>query len=84
MMFIFLTSILFYCFMVLIDIDDCRSHTCRNGATCVDGVNDYTCSCVFGFTGPNCETGKLLLLYLTTYRNLDIFLLLGGGGLFEV
>ena len=27
-----------------------------NGGTCVDGVNAYTCSCVDGFFGNNCET----------------------------
>lgn len=57
-LFFFFTFILFYYLMVLTDIDDCHNHTCRNGATCVDGVNDYSCSCVFGFTGPNCETGR--------------------------
>ena len=56
--FFFFTFILFYYLMVLTDIDDCHNHTCRNGATCVDGVNDYSFSCVFGFTGPNCETGR--------------------------
>ena len=28
-----------------------------NGATCTDGVNAYSCSCVAGYTGDRCETG---------------------------
>lgn len=29
---------------------------CKNGATCIDLVNDYQCNCVPGFTGHDCET----------------------------
>ena len=28
-----------------------------NNATCSDNVNSYTCTCVDGYTGTNCETG---------------------------
>lgn len=28
---------------------------CRNGATCVDGINKYMCKCIPGFTGTHCE-----------------------------
>lgn len=28
---------------------------CRNGATCIDGINRYTCKCIPGFTGIHCE-----------------------------
>eukprot|EP00058_Branchiostoma_floridae_P005496 XP_002590984.1 hypothetical protein BRAFLDRAFT_69465 [Branchiostoma floridae] len=35
--------------------DGCRSSPCRNGATCQDGVNSFTCQCVPGFTGTLCE-----------------------------
>ena len=42
-----------------IDIDECDSDPCQNGATCNDGVNGYTCTnCPAGSTGPDCETGK--------------------------
>ena len=44
-----------------IDIDDCVGHTCVNGATCVDGVNSFTCDCVLGYEGTNCETGNTFL-----------------------
>ena len=38
------------------DIDDCDPNPCQNGATCVDGVNDSSCTCVLGFSGTNCQT----------------------------
>ena len=40
------------------DIDDCVNHTCQHGGSCVDGVNNYSCNCLRGFTGDRCETGK--------------------------
>ena len=41
------------------DIDDCVTARCVNGATCVDGVNRYSCTCNEGFTGTFCESGKI-------------------------
>ncbi|XP_068693084.1 von Willebrand factor D and EGF domain-containing protein-like isoform X2 [Montipora foliosa] len=38
------------------DINDCANHTCANGASCVDGINSYSCNCTTGFTGPYCKT----------------------------
>ena len=39
------------------NIDECLKFPCQNGATCTDSVNhlDYTCTCVPGFSGDNCE-----------------------------
>ncbi|KAK2174775.1 hypothetical protein NP493_778g04036 [Ridgeia piscesae] len=37
------------------DINECASSPCRNGATCTDAVNSYTCLCVAGYTGKFCE-----------------------------
>ena len=45
--------------MFLTDIKDCVNHTCLNGGSCVDGVNNYTCICVGGFNGDRCETSKI-------------------------
>ena len=39
----------------LLDIDECESRPCMNNGTCTDGLNDYTCECMAGYTGPNCE-----------------------------
>ena len=40
-----------------LDIDECASSPCENGATCADAVNLYTCHCVVGYMGTRCETG---------------------------
>ena len=37
------------------DIDECVSAPCANGATCNDGVNQFDCSCVFGYEGTMCQ-----------------------------
>ena len=37
------------------DIDDCEPNRCLNGATCVDGVNSFTCVCDKGWDGALCE-----------------------------
>ncbi|KAH3829240.1 hypothetical protein DPMN_131234 [Dreissena polymorpha] len=39
-----------------IDINECASVPCQNGATCVNGLAQYTCQCVAGWNGPNCQT----------------------------
>ena len=31
---------------------------CQNGGECSSSGDSYTCSCVEGFQGKNCETGK--------------------------
>ena len=59
---------LLQCDILLIDINECSSNPCMNGATCTDAVNSYTCACVPGYTGTHCETGeRLLLSNLNTY-----------------
>ena len=40
------------------DIDECVNHTCQNGGSCLDGVNNYSCNCLPGYTGNRCETGR--------------------------
>ena len=60
-------SISFICCSVLLenkfrrltftDINDCVNHTCQNGGSCVDGINNFTCNCLKGYTGSHCQTG---------------------------
>jgi hypothetical protein len=45
------------------DIDECASHPCRNGATCLDSTTHgpialglYQCECTAGWYGHNCES----------------------------
>jgi len=37
------------------NIDDCDAQPCLNNATCVDGINTFTCDCGDLFTGKYCE-----------------------------
>lgn len=42
------------------EVSPCDSSPCPNNMTCVrDGAN-YTCQCMAGFTGLNCENGKVI------------------------
>lgn len=36
-----------------IDIDECASTPCKNGAKCTDGPNKYTCDCTEGIQSNN-------------------------------
>lgn len=40
----------------------CASDPCENGATCVEGNNDddYSCLCLPGFKGKDCEIGETI------------------------
>ena len=38
--------------------NECNSHNCQNGATCVDMDGYYACVCPFGYTGDRCELEK--------------------------
>ena len=45
--------------LLLLDIDECSAGHCQNGATCYNGLNEYNCTCAPGYTGTNCDVGKL-------------------------
>uniref|UniRef100_H0X4K5 Protein crumbs homolog 1 n=1 Tax=Otolemur garnettii TaxID=30611 RepID=H0X4K5_OTOGA len=42
-----------------VEIDNCRSHQCANGATCVSGIDGYSCLCFGNFTGKFCRQSRL-------------------------
>ena len=44
--------------ILYLDIDDCATSPCQNGGSCTDQVNGYTCNCVGGYDGTNCENGN--------------------------
>ncbi len=48
--------------LVLVDIDECASAPCANGGTCVDGVNEFTCTCAVGYRQPFCNSSKSIIL----------------------
>ena len=45
--------------MCVSEVDECVSSPCVNGATCMEGMGGYNCSCVAGYEGLHCETGKI-------------------------
>ena len=47
----------------IVDIDECASNPCHNAGTCTDAVDGYTCGCVAGYNGDNCETGMSTYVY---------------------
>ena len=46
------------------NVDECEGDPCQNDATCVDGVNDYTCECSGQFAGKNCTVSNLIFLWI--------------------
>ena len=36
----------------------CDPNPCENGGTCQDDENSYTCTCVHGYDGVDCEVGN--------------------------
>ncbi|XP_017558120.1 fibulin-7 [Pygocentrus nattereri] len=37
------------------DVSQCASNPCQNGGTCVEGVNQYKCTCPHNWTGSRCQ-----------------------------
>lgn len=53
-----------------LDVNECSSNPCKNGGSCKDGVNQYSCSCMAGYTGHMCQTGKCCILRCMQYANI--------------
>ena len=53
-------------------IDNCKPPPCINGV-CENQIGDYKCKCTPGYTGRNCETSKILVLYNKYFTFLQIF-----------
>ena len=49
---------------LLIEINECESSPCLNGASCVDNINRYSCSCLAEYTDPECATGAVVFLHV--------------------
>ena len=58
--FLFFSFIVLYTFfhLLFVDINECQNNPCQNGGRCTNVNGDYSCSCVSGFEGKNCEKGK--------------------------
>ena len=40
------------------DVNECLDNPCKNGATCVNTPGSYNCSCITGWEGLQCQTGR--------------------------
>ena len=74
----FVTTLFFFHFFPPKDVNDCINHTCLNGGSCLDGVDNYSCNCKSGFTGDHCETGKPLS-FLVSLLSLGLEYRVNGG-----
>ena len=45
-------------FFLISDINECLNNPCLHEGTCENVVGGYTCMCVGGWEGPQCETGE--------------------------
>ena len=57
-------------------VNECLSNPCRNGGTCMDGMNGFTCRCPRGRTGMFCEKGKFLwyLILFICWQNIIVWI----------
>ena len=42
-------------FKTLMDLDECASNPCKNGAKCLDLFGGYVCQCTDGWTSKDCD-----------------------------
>ena len=54
------------------DVLECSSNPCQNGATCQDGINEFTCLCATGFEGATCAVCELALVYVIGADVMDL------------
>ena len=57
----FLHVVIYFC---LANIDECASSPCHMNSTCIDQVNEYSCTCEAGYTGTHCFG---MMLFKTLY-----------------
>ena len=47
----------FQIYFSIVDINECSSNPCKNGGSCTDLVNGFSCSCVAGYNEDDCSSG---------------------------
>lgn len=50
----------FVCYLPDEDIDECSTWPCENDGACLNSDGSYSCTCVEGWTGINCDKGEIL------------------------
>ena len=66
-------SALFYWKYSVAEIDHCFSTPCKNEGSCFSVMGGYECKCTLGFTGPICESGKVIFCRLVKINPCQIF-----------
>ena len=56
----------------LTEINECSAKPCQNGGSCIDAIAGYSCSCVAGYTGHNCQTGERYSVSASTVYYYDM------------
>ena len=51
------------------ETDECMSSPCRNGGRCTDLVDGYSCTCVDGYSGPNCDSGETAMFIICQIKS---------------
>ena len=51
-------NLLYAALLSFSEVNECESSPCQRGSECMDGLNGYSCLCIAGFTGRNCEQGQ--------------------------
>ena len=46
------------CASQILEINECESLPCSNGATCLNIVDGYHCTCAPGYNDTHCKNGK--------------------------
>ena len=44
--------------IVVLSKDECNPNPCANSGTCTDYYDGYSCDCVDGYEGDQCQTGE--------------------------
>ena len=63
-----------YVVCLISEIDNCVSHLCENGATCVDLTASYRCECAPGYEGIFCQFGKCCSFFRISLIGMGCFL----------
>ena len=54
--------------IIILDIDECSSSPCENGGTCIDEIDYFTCQCMAGYTGDQCETSECVRRWICGFN----------------